>query len=238
MKYGIILHVILIAGTRMIQQGTDYLSRGGGADLATQGLTMRGEVPLSQGALERNVLLEPWIRSWVGEEGLVTLTPEGWFSDAHSRGSFLWAPPPSAAAAAVDQFYDAVHKRPCCSHVFVCPLIMTYLWRKQFLKACAFRFTMKSVCDIWPYTEHEPLGFFIFLPLSRHEPWNLRVTQPVVDLEATLREVSEDGYVLKGHLVREFLLFTRRLEVLSEGMVRGLLHAQSRGKISHSITSG
>jgi hypothetical protein len=79
MKCGIILHVVWIAGTRMIQQGTDDLSRGGGAGLATQGLTMRGEVPLSLGALERNVLLEPCIRSGVGEKGLVTLTPEGWF---------------------------------------------------------------------------------------------------------------------------------------------------------------
>jgi hypothetical protein len=166
MKYDIIIHVIWIAGTRMIQQGTDDLSRGGGADLATQGLAMRGEVPLSLGELERNVFLEPWIRGWVGEEGLVTLTPEGWFSDAHLRGSFLWAPPPAAAAAAVEQLCDAVHKRPCCRHVFVCPLIIAYLWRKQLLKACAFSFTMKSVCDIWPYTEHEPLGFFIVPPSS------------------------------------------------------------------------
>jgi hypothetical protein len=67
MKYDIILHVVWIAGTRIIQQGTDDLSRGGGAGLATQGLAMRGEVPLSLGALERSVLLEPWIRSWVGE---------------------------------------------------------------------------------------------------------------------------------------------------------------------------
>jgi hypothetical protein len=106
---------------------------------------------------------------------------------------------------------------------------MTYLWRKQLLKASAFRFTMKSVCDIWPYTEHEPLGFFIVLPLSRHEPWNLWGTKSVVDLEAALHEVPEDDYISEGHLVREFLLFTRRLEGLSEGMVRGVLQAQSRG---------
>jgi hypothetical protein len=76
MKYAIIMHVIWMAGTRMIQQGTDDLSQGGGAGLATQGLVMRGEVPLSQGALERNVLLEHRIRSEVEEAGLVTLTPE------------------------------------------------------------------------------------------------------------------------------------------------------------------
>jgi hypothetical protein len=88
MKYDIILHAIWIAGMRMIQQGTDDLSRGGGAGLAKQGLSMTSEVPLSLGALERNALLEPSIRSWAGEEGLVTLTPDGWFSDAHARGFF------------------------------------------------------------------------------------------------------------------------------------------------------
>jgi hypothetical protein len=70
---------------------------------------------------------------------------------------------------------------------------------------------MKSVCDIWPYSEHEPLGFFIVLPLIRHEPWNLRGTQPMVYLEAALREVPEDDYVSNGHILREFLLFTQRL---------------------------
>jgi hypothetical protein len=106
MKYGIILHLVWIARTRMIQQRIDDLSRGGGAGLTTQGLTMRGKVPLSLGALERNVFLEPRIRS-------------------HLRGSFLLAPPPAAAASAVEQLCYAVHKRPCCRHVFVCPLIMT-----------------------------------------------------------------------------------------------------------------
>jgi hypothetical protein len=118
---------------------------------------------------------------------------------------------------------------PDVAMFFVCPLIIAYLWRKQLLKACVFRFTMKSVYDIWPYTEHEPLGLFIVLPLSRHEPWNLWGTQPVVDFEAALREVPEDDYELKGHLVCELLLFTQRLEGLSEGIVRGVLQAQSRG---------
>jgi hypothetical protein len=130
MKYDIILHAIWIAGMRMIQQGTDDLSRGGGAGLAKQGLSMTSEVPLSLGALERNALLEPSIRSWAGEEGLVTLTPDGWFSDAHARGFFLWAPPPASDAEAVDQLCGAVHKRPCCLYVCVCvcPLTTTNLW--------------------------------------------------------------------------------------------------------------
>jgi hypothetical protein len=97
------------------------------------------------------------------------------------------------------------------------------------LKASTFRLMIKLVCDIWPYTEHEPLGVFVVLPLSRHKPWNLWGTNPMVDLEAVLRDVSEDDYLSKGHLVHEFLLFTQSLEGLLESMVRGKLQAQSRG---------
>jgi hypothetical protein len=52
---------------------------------------MMSEVPLSMGELERNDFLEPCIQSWAEEEGLVTLTPEGWFSDTHERGFFMGA---------------------------------------------------------------------------------------------------------------------------------------------------
>jgi hypothetical protein len=63
---------------------------------------------------------------------------------------------------------------------------MKNIWRKQLLKACDFSLTIESMCAVWPYTEHEP---FIVLPLSMHEPWNLRGTKPVVDLEDDFNEV-------------------------------------------------
>jgi hypothetical protein len=64
MDGGLNLRVIHVAGSRMIEQGTDGGSRG---DL-TQGV-MAGEpmlkyVPLHLTALERSPQLEPWIRSW------------------------------------------------------------------------------------------------------------------------------------------------------------------------------
>jgi hypothetical protein len=71
------------------------------------------------------------------------------------------------------------------------------------------------------------MNFFVVLLLNRHEPWILRGTKSLVDLEAALREVPEDDYISNGHLVRELLIFTQRLEGLSESMVRGMLQAQS-----------
>jgi hypothetical protein len=85
---------------------------------------MGGEVYFSLGALERNHLLELWIMSWAREEGIVTLIPEGWFSECPCTGHFLWAAPPVAATAAMDQMYDDVQKRTYCMYVFVCTLIV------------------------------------------------------------------------------------------------------------------
>jgi hypothetical protein len=54
LKFDLILHVIWIAGTRMIQQGTDGLSRGEENGLATGGLSLGGMVPLHLSATERS----------------------------------------------------------------------------------------------------------------------------------------------------------------------------------------
>jgi hypothetical protein len=101
-------------------------------------------------------------------------------------------------------------------------------WINQLLKACILCLTVKSVCDVWPYTEHEPLGIFVVLQLSRYAPWNLWGNMQVVDLKASMREVPEYDYIiLKGHTVRELLLSTRMLEGLSKIMVCRMLQAQS-----------
>jgi hypothetical protein len=52
MKYYLVLHVIWSAGTRMIQQGTEDLSWGGGMGPATQGVSLSGIVPLHFSVLE------------------------------------------------------------------------------------------------------------------------------------------------------------------------------------------
>jgi hypothetical protein len=64
MEFDFILHVIWIAGTRMIQQGTDGLSRGEENGLATCGLSLGGMVPLHLNAIERSPALKDCIRGW------------------------------------------------------------------------------------------------------------------------------------------------------------------------------
>jgi hypothetical protein len=182
MQHDFILHVVWIAGTRMIQQGTDGLSRGDEKGPATSGVALSGMVLLHLGACERIPLLLNWLEDWcdLGKDFKV-LEPEGWFTQAHKLGYFGWFPMPATDNATIDQLCEAVYKRPFCFHVFAVLLLMTNRWRKQLLKATDMIFFLKPGSKIWFFSQHEPLGIFISLPLGRHEPWRLRKTKPVVD---------------------------------------------------------
>jgi hypothetical protein len=134
--------------------------------------------------------------------------------------------------AAIDILCEALHSRPHCSYVFTVPLLMTNIWSKTLLKAVDVYFLLKPVCAIWDHSQHDPLGIFISLPLSRHESWRLRNTQPVVDLARALREVPDDDLVQKGHILHEFLYLTRQLETMSESVVLGWLHTTEGGRFT------
>jgi hypothetical protein len=87
MKYGFSLHNVHVAGTRMIAQGTDGLSRGIMLEGIVQGKDTLSFVDLSKTATEqhRGVLdyVKTWLDSSVGSSKL--LNPEGWFG-----GSYWW----------------------------------------------------------------------------------------------------------------------------------------------------
>jgi hypothetical protein len=118
MEFDFILHVIWIAGTRMIQQGTDCLPRGEESGLATCGLYLGGEVPLHMSARERSPGLEEWILGWCNTgRKMEELDPRDWFTTARNPGGYGWFPAPAAADAAIGQFCKALHKRPHCYHL-------------------------------------------------------------------------------------------------------------------------
>jgi hypothetical protein len=66
------------------------------------------------------------------------MEPQDWFTTAHTPGDFGWFPAPAAADAAIDQFCEALHKRPHCSHVFAVSLLITNRWRKTLLRQWMF----------------------------------------------------------------------------------------------------
>ncbi len=84
-KYGFSLHVAHVAGTRMIAQGTDGLSKGIMLEGVVCGDDMLSFVDLSKTALDRHPGVINYVRSWLdvslGSSKL--LTPKDWFQEGH-----------------------------------------------------------------------------------------------------------------------------------------------------------
>jgi hypothetical protein len=238
-QFDFILHVVWITGMRMIQQGTDGLSRGEEKGLEICGISLGWMVPLHLSATTRSSMLEDWIRGWADTgRNLEVLKPMEWFTLAHILGSFGWFPAPAVVDEVIYHFCDALHKRPNCFHVFAIPLLMANRWREQLLKAMDVYFALKADIMIWDNSQHDPLGIFIYLPVSRHGPWCPRRPKPVVDLVYTLREVPEEYFLQNENLLRQFLRFTRQLETMPEGLARELLHPLGRRSLPGAAPEG
>jgi hypothetical protein len=85
MEHGFTLHVVLVAGTRMIAQGTDGLSRGILLEGVVRGEDMLSFVDIARTALERHPGLLDYVKSLV-DPILGTskvLTTEEWFQEGH-----------------------------------------------------------------------------------------------------------------------------------------------------------
>jgi hypothetical protein len=239
------LHVVHVAGTRMVGQGSDGLSRGNLTEGVMTGRPMTSFVPLSKSALEREPRLEDWIRSWAGPS-LEVLSPRDWFvrgqgihgfvreasnhlMPVYESGSFLWAPPPAAASVAVEELRRSRHKREGVFHIFVCPRLMTNRWRKLVLKEADFVFEVPvGTAGVWETNMHEPLLIALCLPFLQHSPWKIGGTPRVLALERKLRRLWKDGTGDPRIVLRELLVLSRRLSGVSPDVVRRVLYSSPR----------
>jgi hypothetical protein len=91
MSYECSLQFVHVAGTRMIRQGTDGLSRGDMLEGVMKGDSMLSHVPLHVGAIERQPNLRKWLievfcckpRGIKKVDRLEFLSPEDWFERGH-----------------------------------------------------------------------------------------------------------------------------------------------------------
>lgn len=231
----LVLHVVHVAGTRMIEEGADGGSRGDLNQGVMAGHSVLEYVPLHKTALEEEPNLRQWITSWWDESygRLETLTPEGWFTTGHEGGCYLWAPPPAAADVVVEQLAEAIHKRPWSTHVIVVPRIMTGRWRGDMIKETDFWTEIPAGLPWWSASRYEPLTLFISFPLIDSQPWTLRRTPLLEELDRELRKVWKSDHERGWRLLRELLLRARKLRSLPEGVVRKMLFRPSWKSISN-----
>jgi hypothetical protein len=165
-----------VSGKRMIEQGTDGVSRGCMKEgVAASDKDMLSHIPLHLSALQRHPNLAKWLEKWI-RFPFEILTPEGWYERGHGisggyqdhlnfwhglekSGIFVWCPPPGAAEVAVEELRKSLIKRQVNTHIFVCPCLLSPEWRKQLNKACNLVISIDAGHDEdgWPLAMHEPL---------------------------------------------------------------------------------
>ena len=245
------LQIVHVAGTRMIAQGTDGLSRGMLCEGVLAGKDMLDYVDIAKSACQRHPPLREFVRSWSGAGDLRPLREEEWFVEGHgivrgrkdehgiwipshaSNGKvYWWDPPPVIANIALEEAMKAKHKRTDTYHIFTIPRLFTPAWTRLFHKFADFVVKLLPGSSHWPSGMHEPLFIGISLPFIRYYPWSLRGTPLLVEMDRELRQVLESGEGDGGHILCELLRIPGRISGLSEGVARGVLRMPRGGKVS------
>ena len=242
-RLGVRIHIFHVAGTRMIAQGTDGVSRGYLGQGVMAGDSMRVHIPIYLSAFERSPAdLLPWIRSWISEEASV-LEPLDWFQlghdiegwtrceDGFSRPkimegtrTYVWAPPPFAAEVAIAELRKARIKRQATSHVFICPRLCTTQWQRQLFKCADLVFEVPVGSLGWPSGMHEPLLIGLLFPFLRVKPWQLRSTPKMHAVGRVLRGMFADPDLDTGDFLRKFWSTSLGLQHMPEKLVRKMLY--------------
>jgi hypothetical protein len=239
MKGDIFLHLIWCAGTRMIMQGADGLSRGNLDNGVMVGRHMLEYVPIHLSALERSTLLKEWLDGWVGEDTLF-FDEEDWFHKAHGAdySSAVWTPCPALADVALEQLNEVRHTQPSKFHVVVVPMVMTYAWRRTLGKMADLIFQVPLGNRVWPAAMHESLTIALVCPLLNRIPWHIRPTKLASNLRADLSGVWHIDCARQGACLRKFWDRTLALDTLPGSVARELLQTDGDGSVPHTKLEG
>jgi hypothetical protein len=179
MQGDLIIHLVWIAGTWMIEQGTDGISHG---DLVTgvkSGTHMLTFMPLDTGVDQRAPGLVDWVALASGD-GWNILNPRDWYHVVHlNTGKYIWCPPPAITDAALEQICETRHTRPLGVHIVLCPALMTSRW-KRLGKIADAMFTIPVSSLLWGVEMHEPIVIALICHLLVCRPWQVQNT-PLID---------------------------------------------------------
>jgi len=206
------------------------------------GIGMLQFVPLHLGAFARAPpSLLSWIRLWTCCPELEPLTPEQWFTlgqnivggqkgegglwfPHYEIGTRLWAPAPAAGRPVVEQLRTSRHRHFNSMHVFVCPRLMCYEWRRGLLKEADFVFYIPAGArEYWPKEMCEPLIVAICLPFIRHAPWKLQRSPKLLEMERSVRQMYKDNDRDPGIVLRKLCKLPGSLDRMSPELVSRVL---------------
>jgi hypothetical protein len=220
---GVFIHVIWYAGTRMIENGIDGLSRGDFSNGIMSGGAMLDYVPIGKTAFERRPSLVDLLRTLAPPAVEFTLLePSMWFTKPfHEDGLFVWTPAPAIADVAFELLAESHQIRPWNTHVFLAPSLMTSRWRKDLTKATDIRVTL-PFCDVhWPKSsEHKPLTLAIAFPLLRRQPWRVKRASFLQQQGPALRQLPKSDFPLAWDRLRKLWLQAWEMEPVPSGLAR------------------
>ena len=180
-RYGMNIHGIHVAGTRMIEQRVDSLLISNMLEGVMLHKNMLSFIPLNLPATTSQLNLGVQIISWWIGNNIDELEPQNWFEREHDikgyttnldgitiqkikPGVFLWSHSAAVANVALEELIWACHKRQRSVHIFVCPKLMKHLWIGQLYNASDIACEIRAKQPYWDNTQHEPLILDIFSP--------------------------------------------------------------------------
>jgi hypothetical protein len=117
-------------------------------------------------------------------------------------GKFIWAPPP--AAADVELRNELINRRDC-THVFLCPRLLTPLWQRHLNKACDLVLFMPVGSETWPSEMDEPLTIGFVFPFLSVRPWQICGIPKMLQLGQTMSGCSKTRMWLQGILCANYV---------------------------------
>ena len=114
--------------------------------------------------------------------------------------------PPLLAKIAVKQMCEVKDVFQNSRHMFICPSIMTGVWRKQLGKIADTQFSLVQGSTHWPIIMFEPLTIALLKPLLCHSPWKAGKSPHVEKWKDKMHGVSwSDPKTLRSHMRKLWL---------------------------------
>jgi hypothetical protein len=238
-EFNFVLHVLHVAGTRMIGEGTDGLSRG---EVHAKDLLdpLEHHVPLGSFALKDSPQLLKWLSCCLEGDPFQVATPNDWCESAQQWGeceanllpkTWVWDLPAIAAPHALEELaWGRLKRHDILRGVVIVPKRFAPAWFRRFTRTVDFYVSIPAGAVGWPSEMHESLIIaFYFLSLP-HRPWDWKKVPFMVGLAWKVSSLFKNGSPAGWDLLREFWRASCWIQSMPQRVVRDLLSQPHFGR--------